>query len=350
MKRIYISLLFICLNLIAFGQISIGTADMPSANDSIRMSSAINTQLYNFAQTDTNFSWDFSQLTPTSQRTEKYVGKSDFPLLYLATFFTKANLGSIRDDVNLFSVITIENGYNFFKNKSSYFKQVGYGAEINGIPTPIVFSASDYIYRFPMTYANKDSCISKWNINIPTIGGIKEIKKRVNHIDGWGNVKTPYGTFQCIRIKSKIRQVDSITYSSTGTTIGIPQVYTEYTWYSKSIPFPIIKVNVSVIGLVTSIEYADSARQFVSIESSQAANFDVRIFPNPSTNGFSVYVQSQFPSSQMQVIDLNGRVIYSKTIENNFTQTFSKDLFAKGVYLIRIMSNDSIITKKLIIQ
>jgi len=350
MNKIYLSFLFISLNLIAFGQISIGTGDMPSADDSIRMSSALNTPLYNFAQTDTNYTWDFSQLTPISQRVEKYVGKSDFPLLYLATFFSKANLGSVRDDVNLLSVITIENGYNFFKNKSSYFKQVGYGAEINGVPTPIVFSASDYIYRFPMAYGNSDSCISKWSINIPSIGSLKETKNRVNHIDGWGTVITPYGTFQCIRIKSEIKQMDSITYSTGGITMGIPQNYTEYTWFSKSIPFPIIKVISSLGGTQTSIEYSDSARQFVGIEASVNEDMNVKVFPNPSTNGFTVSVQTQSQNNKIQIMDLSGRVVYNEAISNSFSRNYPKDFLAKGVYILRLSSDDRFITKKIVIQ
>ncbi|MCK5857550.1 MAG: T9SS type A sorting domain-containing protein [Bacteroidales bacterium] len=349
MIKIYFTIIFLFLSLLSISQITIVKGDMPSANDSIRMSKALNLQSYNFTQTGTNFTWDYSQLTPLSQRLEKYVGMSSTPLIYKLVFLVSANLASKRDDVKILT-INIEKGYNFFKKKTSSFRQVGFGAEINGIPTPISFTSDDYIYRFPMAYGNSDSSVSSWNISIPSIGSLKEIKKRVNHVDGWGSISTPYGTFQCIRIKTDIYQVDSIAYSTGGINIGVPQSHTEYTWYSKSIPFPILKATVSLNGLLTTIEYADSVRQFVGVETTKKENVNVKIYPNPSLNGFTITAQSQSYNNQLQIMDLSGRIVYSELISNNFIKMYPKDFLAKGVYILRISSNDSFTTKKIIIQ
>ena len=348
MKQLLL-LILIVISLSSVGQITIVKGDMPSANDSIRMSKALNMQNYDFTVTDTNYNWDFSSLTPLSQRVERFIGKSDFPLLYLAVFFTKSNLASERDDMNLLN-ITIENGYNFYKNSNSSFKQVGYGAEVNGIPTPVSFTNADYIYRFPMAYGNQDSCLSKWNISIPSLATVKEWKKRVNHIDGWGSITTPYGTFQCIRIKSEIQQMDSISYSTGGINLGVPQNYTEYTWYSKSLPFPILKATVSMGGLLSTIEYSDSVRQFVGIETSKINQADVNIYPNPSSSNFVIEFKSKAENNSLQIIDLNGRIVYQEDISNNYHKVYSKNRFAKGIYIVRIISNNNSINKKLIIQ
>jgi len=347
MKQLLLFIL-IGISLTSIGQITIVKGDMPSADDSIRMSKALSVQ-YDFSLTGPNYTWDFSNLTPLSQRVERYIGKSDFPLLYLAVFFTKANLASERDDMNLLN-ITIKNGYNFYKNTSSSFKQVGYGAEVNGIPTPVSFTNSDVIYRFPMTYGNQDSSLSNWNISIPSLATVKEWKKRVNHVDGWGNITTPYGSFQCIRIKSEIQQMDSIYYSTGGVNMGIPQNYTEYTWYSKSLPFPVLKATVSMGGLLTTIEYSDSVRQFVGIETSKTKQADVNIYPNPTKGSFTIDFSSKSENNSLQIIDLNGRVIYQENISNNYRKVYSSNQFAKGIYIVRIISNDNSINKKLIIQ
>ena len=350
MKKIYLIFALISISLFSRAQISIVSSDMPSANDSVRMSNALNGAMFNFTQTGANYNWDFSQLIPISQRTEKFMSVSSTPLIYNVVFLFKANIASRRDDISILN-INMTDGYNFFKNSSSNFKQVGYGANFNGVDIPVSFISSDVIYRFPLAFGNTDSSDSEWNVNIPSLGYLGETKHRVNTVDGWGTITTPYGTFQCIRIKSVINQIDSIYYSATSMGINVPQTYTEYTWYSKSNPFPILKATVPSISIGTTVQYIDSTRQFVSIDNVKINQINLQVYPNPSQEGFTINVKNDNNETiQLSILDIQGRIVYRDIFSKQFSKFYTKDFLQSGMYIIRIESNHRTISKKLIVN
>jgi len=350
MKNILFLLSFLSISLYSQAQITIISSDMPSPNDSIRMSKALNAANFNFAQTGNNYNWDFSQLKAVSQRTEKYMSVSSTPLIYNVVFFSKANLASRRDDMKL-ATINITDGYNFFKNTSTDYRQVGYGASVNGSPIPVSFKSDDIIYQFPVALGNLDSCDSEWEVNVPNLAYINEKKHRVNTVDGWGTITTPYGTFQCIRLKSEVIQEDTIFYSSTNMGFKLPQTYTEYIWLSKTFPFPILKASVPQIGTAATVEYIDSTRQFVAISQSEEKMINFQVYPNPSTSGFNIAIanENKEPLS-LKIMDLQSRIIFQEEFQRSFNKHFTKESFVSGVYFISINSKNRSITKKLIIQ
>ena len=350
MKNILTLLLIVCLSIQSIAQTTIVSSDMPSPNDSIRMSKALNPSMFNFAQTGTNYNWDFSQLTAVSQRTDKYMSVSSTPLIYNVVFFSKSNLASRRDDMNMMT-IQITDGYNFLKNSSSDFRQVGYGASVNGSTIPVTFKSDDIIYRFPIAIGNVDSCDSEWDVNVPGIGYIGEKKHRVNTVDGWGSITTPYGTFQCVRLRSEIIQEDTVFYTSTSMGFKLPQTYTEYIWLSKALPFPILKASVPKLGAAATVEYIDSTRQFVNIQHAKTEIINLEVFPNPSNAGFSLIIKTpNIETSFLKISDLQGRIIYQEQFQKSTTKHFSKNFLSSGVYIISVTTKTNSITKRIIIQ
>lgn len=90
----------------------------------------------------------------------------------------------------------------------------------------------------------------------------------------------------------------------------------------------------------------------VSISSN---NFDLRIFPNPSSSSdFNLTFNGGFRSALLVVYDIHGVQLFSKTItyeENNIVT--AKDLntnLLPGIYYIHASSEGELINKKLIIQ
>ena len=349
MKRLILPYLFVFITFTSTAQISITAGDMPSANDSIRMSSALNVASFNFAQTGANYSWDFSGLIPKSQRTEKYQSIYSTPLIYQMIFMGKSNLAGRREDMSLMG-INITDGYNFFDNSQSDFRQVGYGANVNGSPVPVSFKDDDIIYRFPINFGNTDSCDSEWEVNIPNLAYVNEKKHRVNYVDGWGTVITPYGSFQCLRIRSEVYQEDTIYYSSTSTGMRIPQTYTEYIWLSNTLEFPILFVTKPAIGLPT-VEYADSARQFVGVNTHAQSSFEMQVYPNPAREKLSISIANpEQEEAKLEIISMSGKIVYKDRIKGDYQKSIDiKDLSA-GLYYVRLTSVKTITIKKLIIE
>jgi len=322
MKNIYLLILLLNINLLSIAQISITSSDMPKPNDSIRMSTALNSALYDFTITDTNHNWNFNQLIASNQRSEQFMSVSSTPLIY-----------------------------NFYKNTNADFRQVGYGASVNGTPIPVTFTNDDVIYRFPMSYGNVDSSHSKWNVNVPSLAYVEEELYRKNTVDGWGTITTPYGTFQCIRLKSEVHQTDTINYVSTGMGFRIPQNYTEYIWLSKDLPFPILKASIPDFGGQATIEYADSARQFVGIESSTKTCAKMQVYPNPSESGFSINIQSNESNDyELIITDIQGKILFEEQVRNNYSQDFGNEFLSSGLYFVILRNTNQLQIKKLIIK
>jgi hypothetical protein len=76
---------------------------------------------------------------------------------------------------------------------------------------------------------------------------------------------------------------------------------------------------------------------------------DVLIYPNPTKGVLAVEIRNKNPQIQHQltVLNLNGSIIFQKSHIGDYTQI---DLSSqpKGVYLLRISSQDSFITWKII--
>ena len=81
---------------------------------------------------------------------------------------------------------------------------MGRGITVSGIPLALNLNPRDTVFKFPLNYGDLDSSNFRGSVSIPSIGGIIQQGKRITKVDGWGKVKTPYGTFDCIRIKAKV--------------------------------------------------------------------------------------------------------------------------------------------------
>ena len=78
-------------------------------------------------------------------------------------------------------------------------------------------------------------------------------------------------------------------------------------------------------------------------ETDEAGN--VNLYPNPNTGRFSVEAPD---ADQIQIINSVGQIVQQVSIKNTPSASFS--LKEKGVYFIRIYSEDNTITKKLVVQ
>jgi hypothetical protein len=80
----------------------------------------------------------------------------------------------------------------------------------------------------------------------------------MNFVDGWGTLKTPFGIFSVIRIKSLISQRDSLYIDSLGTGFPMQRTITEYKWLGKNSGIPILQISEE--GFSVTAIYRDSTR------------------------------------------------------------------------------------------
>jgi len=263
MKNLIVLLFVLTLVNSSFSQITITSSDMPSSGDTLRYSVGNLTQdvLKKYLNTGTSYNWDFSDLEAESQDIYHYQNSMQTPY----GFFFLGSYGiKVTDSIGMGS-FSIKNIYNFFKKSTSKFEANGMGLTFNGIPLPSFYTDNDEIYSLPMSYGKKDSTTFRISTNLAGMLEYSSTGYRINEVDGEGTITTPFGKFDCIRIKTYVYQVDSIGIS--GFKVGFPNPRIEYKWLAKNIKIPVLEISGSVMGgnfTPNTLRYRDKYRKIIS--------------------------------------------------------------------------------------
>lgn len=355
MQKTTVLFTFCLLWLFSSAQISITQNDMPEANDTIRLSSTVNLGSIDFAQTGPDHSWDFTNLVPLTQSVDTFVSVQQTPWVYQLVFFLSSNLARKLTEFNQFPGFQVTDVYEYYKNSSSDYRSVGYGVTMNGVPIPNKYNQPDKIYQFPEQYGNADSSTASYALDIPGLGYSGGWKKRVNNADGWGTLKTPFGEFQTLRIRSEIYQYDSIYIDSLGLGIPVYRETVEYKWLGNGFGLPLCKVTDD--GILPTITYIDSVRNmFVGRSPEYSRPTSFTISPNPAKDHVDFHFGKQFAGNiSIEFFSVTGQLVFRQRellVDNNnvIHVNFAGKLPVKGLYFVRINGNVTSYTTKLLIK
>jgi hypothetical protein len=359
-KQLLFLFLFVSIK-ISYAQITITNADMPNAGDSIVLSTANNNSVTFPILADSNTAWDYSTLIPTLQMYDKY----DSPTTFTSPFnllFNSLNTSYGRDNYDLTSIsipiVQLTDAYDFFKESTSSLKQIGAGFTVNSAPLPFYYTSPDIVYNFPVNYMDTDSCDYKYGLPIPILGYYGQKGHRVNQINGWGNLITPFGTFQSLLVTSKIDAVDTIYIDtlSFGTNITRPTRY-EFKWLANGMKAPVLQINATLNGSTlsaTNIQYIDSLRSNVPhvgiAENSNSINF--KTYPNPSSEQITVeYDLNKDSYTSIYISDVLGKKVKTVCNEMQTKGQFRKQInlndLSPGTYIIMMFTANELKTQKI---
>ncbi|HRG59726.1 MAG TPA: PKD domain-containing protein [Bacteroidia bacterium] len=272
MKKVIAILIMLSVALVK-AQPTYLASNYAQANDSVYLTQAQLVSL-NFDTTGASFTWDFSALTGVGQRKVNFrlptqVGYSIAQWAYLYNS-NNVNLSSTdHQSIQLGGSLSATNPNDYFYKSNSVLQQKASSYEITtntlNLKIKNVYSSPDIIYHFPINYLNIDSSTSGYTTTIPGIYYRSSIINRVNVVDGWGSVTTPYGTYSnCLRVASTITQIDSFavdTFSTPSTLL----TYRELKWLDFSKKYPVLFVKQIKVGnnfVTQSIEYLDNQQFF----------------------------------------------------------------------------------------
>ncbi len=168
-------------------QITIGPSDMPSAGDTLRYRSTDATEVV-LEVTGPDMLWDYSFLVPGAEGADTAVSVSSTPLLYQFYFNNGLLYPAYDADLALrgpafgFQQLTVSDVYEYYKKDASGYRNVGFGANVNGIPTSVRRTPVDYIHRFPLEFGDEDSSFSSFTLNVPTLFSFTQDQLRINTV------------------------------------------------------------------------------------------------------------------------------------------------------------------------
>lgn len=353
-NRATLLLLILILPFLVQAQISITNSDMPSAGDSIRFSTTGLIQGFDYTATGENFIWEFPDVTPVVQTVDTFVAVNTVPFIY-QVFFFGANLAQPITAIDLVPGAPITDAYRFFRNSSSSFNDEGFAFTVNDIPVPLRFDDPDIIYKFPVNFGNADSSFSGVEFGLPDLGFISIDRKRVNTADGWGTLTTSFGTFEVLRLKSRVIENDSIYIDSLGFGTSLQRDYIEYKWLANGLKAPVLQITEE--GPLVTATWIDSIFDPTVNIAEIPAPDKTGLFPNPFSESATLTLDNPTGGEvAISILDVSGKNMYRvyqgflSAGKHKMTIRRQDAGLSKGFYLLQIANKAGITTKKIIIR
>ena len=362
MKKLLL-FVFASAALFSEAQITITSSNTPSSGDTARLSLAATSQLSSSDVTDykltgANYIWNFDSLKPIGQTIRKFVPALTY------NYLTSGFLEKTADTLNLF-IAKFTNVCDIFKKNSSSFYMDAWGVTYSIVPfgIPNNYSDKDELVVFPLNYLDRDSTTFAMstisNSLIPF--GFKKHGLRITEADGWGFIRTPYGTEPCLRVVTTQYSIDSIKASiPVGTftlpiNIGYPNYVRKYQWLTLGEKVPYLEITGTLAGnnfLPNEVRYRDRIRYFAGINEVTSDKIALAIYPNPSTAELNFIMPSR-GVYEIEVNDMQGRkILYNKfDNENSINKnTINVSELAPGIYSGRISNGKTVQNFKFIKQ
>lgn len=361
-RHAVITSLFVGSTAFLTAQTVLQTQDIPSAGDTLVYSIAQLPVTVDPGDDGENKTWDFTNLNSGNQYVDRVSQVSGTNLVYMLYYGlpgnnfcnlakTENNAPSLPEQTG----IKFSDAYNFYRNTATGFVQKGFGASLNGIPIPVPYSSPEKIYAFPLNYNHRDTSEYAYEVEIPGIGYYGRQAHKTNHVDGWGTLKTSFGTFDALRIRSVLKASDTIALDTFGRGVRIPLPdEVKYKWVAKNHGMPLLEITAtSFFGfeIPSRVVYRDFKKIDTGIEESQQSSISTSVYPNPASEILIIETElNRRDDLRFELYSSDGRLIHQiarkslspgKVIELIPLSTLN---LHSGLYFVKISNGSGLIS------
>lgn len=330
----HFAILLATIPTLCFSQITLVENDFANEGDTVRMSKATDMSI-DFMTTGANQTWDYSTLVADSQELREFFDMGNAsafvnfmygmfaPQSYQATYFLPNNDLPL-DLVGAFLPIPITDVFQFTRKNNDSITSVGFAIGVDGNEVPFRSDTIETRYHYPLTYNDAYTSRGYTNMDLnPVFDAIwLQYRQRSSVVDGWGSITTPYGTFDAVRIKHTIDEIDSIRmdFFGTGTPMwfGIPVPTSNiYEWWTNGEKEPILRIETSDLfgnEVVSSIEYRDA---YLGLASISEVELEVQVYPNPVND--VLHVKGDITDTKYSIIDLSGKIVMNGSMQHEIS-------------------------------
>lgn len=331
MKTLFTLGLVLTISFGSYAQPEITSINMPSFGDHVPVG-ICSGDASNVGDAGANVTWDFSDLNELEEQAFDFVNPDDTPFGYRYPDATICGIGWM-------------NSYSYYNVGASNLSSIGHAIVIDLIePTDTSFSDfedPESIIDLPWNYQDSFSdSFEGENIALGfTIGftGTADVE-----VDGHGTLILPNGTYNnVLRVHlSREQQHDGFTPDQTKE---------QYFWVSEDFKFWLLLMETLDDGFNTSHQIWYS-KDPIPVSSGVEESFaqTMQIYPVPVREQ-QLTISLESPARQIFISDLEGRRLREISSLQSKTQSIEiKE--APGMYLLSVMTDQGLITKRIIIQ
>lgn len=354
-KQLLIISLGLALPCLAAAQITINQSDFAQAGDSIYYGYDTTNVSSNLgSEGGTNRVWDFSSAAKDMTSLTRFLSPNQSPI-------------PAPQDITHVIIDGEAQDASFINLSSSLLETV--------FPNPAAtFIGGEQFIRlksitFPATYLTqvRDTFSSKVVVPAATLGigsladsvRITFTVRLFNRCDGWGNLKTPTGTYASLRFKNEV----TIDFKFEGKKNIVPIWFTIPT-SSLPLPFPSNQVNTGYIWVHQNGKYFLGEASMVTDDANTLDEFryqipapvnnglnnygentlNVSVYPVPANDRLTINFNEALPNgTQVDIYNLTGKLVYSsnEALKNNGNQlSISTAAFDSGIYFLHMKGDN----------
>lgn len=262
MKKLLLPLLICYQFLSAQSPITFAITDIPAANQSLRVGvDTFPLPSINFGNKGANQFYDFSNLSLFKYDTVEFLTPNNSQL----TECPQADVATTNDRINF--LLTNTDNVNNKLILEGFQGQLTPGNTITASYTDNSTYDKPEVYRFPTTYQSNFSGNAYLQKSVPgsSVGQplVSQVRLTIttaytDTIDGWGIVKTPVGTYKCLRKKRKETtrtQIEAFVigwYNVSDDT----KTTTRYSYLTKEAKGSVVTFNYDTANVLQSVTWA----------------------------------------------------------------------------------------------
>jgi len=296
-----------------------------------------------------NVMWDFQALIPTTTIDFWYEDPTSTPE---AANFPTASVAMAN---------SLQAGYEYFETTSNSIARLGYTGS-----SSIYYNQGWNRYEFPIdpgvtwnttNYTGTMSSLGAGEDSVTITNG-----NFISNPDAYGVVKLPPSVFggspeifeDVVRVHvTESFQIIAWLFGTPAMTINITDDY--YFWFDEETQEPILINGVTTDDAggspQTVLRYQSIPGTGSDVSINEETDYSVSVTPNPSNGNLVIQSEILTNDSYIKVVNAIGEMVYSAEIRNG-VNSHNIDLgnISKGIYLVTIGNQESLHTKRIVIE
>ncbi len=251
--------------------------------------------------------------------------------------FAGSNLAMTNDAVN----------YIYFNSTPASLVTTGAAGDFldDGQNLVVPFNPSLLNHQFPRSFGDHFS--DDYALAVEADGAAFSVNRvRLRHrgvvrdtTDAYGQITTPIGTYNALRVKTTDTSTDSIWIKLLSFTPWTFLQVTEsnttsYSWLAKETKLAVAEMTFDSLGVPARFTYT-SIPPAISTGMVAIGETGVELYPSPAQDAFTIRLNGSRDFDHVEVFASDGRAMATVALGKRSTHTFDSSDWAPGVHLLR---------------